>query len=35
MGGTLLHAVGALIEWADQHLAEVDAARQAYDAGER
>jgi DNA-binding HxlR family transcriptional regulator len=32
MGGTLLDAVGAIIEWADQHLAEVDAARQAYDA---
>jgi DNA-binding HxlR family transcriptional regulator len=35
MGGTLLHAVGALIEWADQHLAEVDAARQAYDTRNR
>ncbi len=32
MGSTLLDAVGALIEWAGQHLAEVDAARQAYDA---
>ncbi len=32
MGRTLLDAVGALIEWADLHLSEVDAARQAYDA---
>jgi DNA-binding HxlR family transcriptional regulator len=32
LGGTLLDAVGALIEWADQHVTEVDAARQAYDA---
>ena len=32
LGHTLLDAVGALMAWADEHLAEVDAARAAYDA---
>lgn len=32
LGHTLLDAVGALMAWADEHLAEVDAARDAYDA---
>jgi DNA-binding HxlR family transcriptional regulator len=32
LGYTLLDAVGALMAWADEHLAEVDAARDAYDA---
>ena len=32
LGHTLLDAVGALMAWADEHLAEVDAAREAYDA---
>ena len=32
LGATLLDAVGALVSWADAHLAEVDAARAAYDA---
>jgi DNA-binding HxlR family transcriptional regulator len=32
LGATLLDAVGALVSWADVHLAEVDAAREAYDA---
>ena len=31
MGRTLLYAVGALIAWADSHLAEIEAARQDYD----
>ena len=32
LGHTLLDAVGALMAWADEHLAEVDAAREGYDA---
>jgi DNA-binding HxlR family transcriptional regulator len=32
LGATLLDAAGALVSWADDHLAEVDAARAAYDA---
>jgi DNA-binding HxlR family transcriptional regulator len=32
LGRTLLDAVGALMTWADAHLDEVDAAREAYDA---
>jgi DNA-binding HxlR family transcriptional regulator len=32
LGHTLLDAVGALMAWADEHLAEVDSARDAYDA---
>jgi len=32
LGGTLLDAAGTLVSWADAHLAEVDAARAAYDA---
>jgi DNA-binding HxlR family transcriptional regulator len=32
LGATLLDAVGAIVSWADAHLAEVDAARAAYDA---
>ncbi len=32
LGHPLLDAVGALMAWADEHLAEVDAARDAYDA---
>jgi DNA-binding HxlR family transcriptional regulator len=32
MGQALLDAVGSLMAWADAHLDEVDAARQAYDA---
>jgi DNA-binding HxlR family transcriptional regulator len=32
LGATLLDAVGALIGWSHEHLAEVDAARAAYDA---
>jgi DNA-binding HxlR family transcriptional regulator len=32
LGETLLDAAGSLVSWADQHLAEVDAARAAYDA---
>jgi DNA-binding HxlR family transcriptional regulator len=31
LGATLLETVGALIEWANRHLAEIDAARVAYD----
>jgi DNA-binding HxlR family transcriptional regulator len=31
LGHTLLDAVGALMAWVDEHLAEVDAARDAYD----
>lgn len=31
MGRTLLDAVGALISWADGHLAEIEAARDDYD----
>lgn len=31
MGRTLLDAVGTLIAWADSHVAEIDAARTAYD----
>ena len=31
MGHTLLDTVGALIEWADERLPEIDAARAAYD----
>jgi DNA-binding HxlR family transcriptional regulator len=31
MGRTLLDAVGALIAWADSHLAEIEAAREEYD----
>jgi hypothetical protein len=29
---TLLDAAGTLVSWADAHVAEVDAARAAYDA---
>jgi DNA-binding HxlR family transcriptional regulator len=32
LGGTLRDAAGALVSWADAHLAEVDAARAADDA---
>jgi DNA-binding HxlR family transcriptional regulator len=32
MGQSLLDAVGSLMAWADAHLDDVDAARQAYDA---
>jgi DNA-binding HxlR family transcriptional regulator len=32
MGRALLDAVGSLMSWADTHLDDVDAARQAYDA---
>ena len=32
VGATLLDAAGTLVSWADAHLAEVDAARAAYDA---
>jgi DNA-binding HxlR family transcriptional regulator len=32
MGQSLLDAVGSLMAWADSHLDDVDAARQAYDA---
>jgi DNA-binding HxlR family transcriptional regulator len=35
LGGTLLDAAGILVSWADAHLAEVDAAREAYDARAR
>ncbi len=31
MGETLLQTVSALVGWADAHLAEIDAARAAYD----
>jgi DNA-binding HxlR family transcriptional regulator len=31
LGATLLDAAGTLVSWADAHLAEVDAARVAYD----
>lgn len=31
MGRTLLDAVGALISWADSHLAEIETAREDYD----
>ena len=32
MGRTLLDTIGQLVSWADSHLAEIDAARAAYDA---
>ena len=32
MGRTLLDTIGQLVTWADSHLAEIDAARAAYDA---
>ena len=32
LGETLRDAAGTLVSWADAHLAEVDAARAAYDA---
>jgi DNA-binding HxlR family transcriptional regulator len=32
LGVTLHDAAGTLVSWADAHLAEVDAARAAYDA---
>jgi|SRR5579859_502365 len=32
LGATLLDAAGTLVSWAEAHLAEVDAARAAYDA---
>jgi DNA-binding HxlR family transcriptional regulator len=32
LGATLLAAAGILVSWADAHLAEVEAARAAYDA---
>ncbi|HEY4027588.1 MAG TPA: helix-turn-helix domain-containing protein [Candidatus Dormibacteraeota bacterium] len=31
MGRTLLDAIGSLMTWADSHLADIDAARAAYD----
>jgi DNA-binding HxlR family transcriptional regulator len=31
IGGTLLEAVTPLVEWADAHLADIDAARVEYD----
>jgi DNA-binding HxlR family transcriptional regulator len=31
MGRTLLDAIGQLVAWADSHVAEIDAARAAYD----
>jgi hypothetical protein len=31
MGRTLLDTVRNLLEWADEHLPEIDAARAAYD----
>jgi DNA-binding HxlR family transcriptional regulator len=31
MGRTLLDTVRALVQWADEHLADIDAARAAYD----
>ena len=31
MGRTLLDTIGQLVSWADSHLAEIDAARTAYD----
>jgi DNA-binding HxlR family transcriptional regulator len=35
MGRTLLDAIGSLILWADDHLAEIDGARAAYDSRAR
>lgn len=35
MGGTLLAATQTLIRWSEQHLAEIDAAREAYDTQSR
>jgi DNA-binding HxlR family transcriptional regulator len=32
MGRTLLDTIGQLVTWADSHLAEIEAARAAYDA---
>ena len=32
MGRTLLDTIGQLVNWADSHLDEIDAARAAYDA---
>jgi DNA-binding HxlR family transcriptional regulator len=32
MGRTLLDTIGQLVTWTDSHLAEIDAARAAYDA---
>jgi DNA-binding HxlR family transcriptional regulator len=32
MGETLLQAVTSILEWANAHLAEIDAARTHYDA---
>lgn len=32
MGRTLLDTIGQLVSWTDSHLAEIDAARAAYDA---
>lgn len=32
MGRTLLSTISELVEWADQHTRDIDAARQAYDA---
>ena len=32
MGRTLLDTIGQLVTWADSHLAEISAARAAYDA---
>ena len=32
LGRTLLDTIGQLVSWADAHLAEIDAARGAYDA---
>jgi DNA-binding HxlR family transcriptional regulator len=31
LGRTLLHTAGALIDWANDHVAEIDAAQAAYD----
>jgi DNA-binding HxlR family transcriptional regulator len=35
LGATLLETVGALIEWANRHLAEIDAARVIYDRNQK
>jgi DNA-binding HxlR family transcriptional regulator len=32
MGRTLLDTIGQLVDWADSHLPEIQAARAAYDA---
>jgi DNA-binding HxlR family transcriptional regulator len=35
LGRTLLDTIGQLVSWTDAHLAEIEAARAAYDAGQR